>query len=512
MAEVIGNAAGGYATVNPVQDNIGNAYQNIENSNQKFREFQQMQLDRKAKKALTAQEDLDKLTKQEIDDNEKINAIKVKDSGISGIDSALQNGANTARKDYLDGINQFRKTRDRKYLDKANLAMNNLNALANVPESYKKTIDNVHQAVLNGTVDRSELKRIEKLGNQIEKGVIVPKFENGVMTFDIFERDPQTGEVSKLAVNNVKGEDLINQLTPGKKLNYNDHIKELQGLAGKPVKSVVGGNVVEEVPNVSQYAATKANQLLANVDLLDKIADQYQIEEEPNGGYSPENKKLIYNQYVKDIEAGFNKEVMPDYQGRNDARADERLRLQKEANQIARDNKAEKGAESKAFAPPVLAVKKGGYNVGYGLDIAKGNAIFGPTYDKGKDGPIKGVYKNPDGSLSFSLNIRKNDNLNANGLKRQAEEGANFKAAESDYLNPITKPTVYNSKSEAHLIEPYVRGMINPESKTGKYFSSLAEYEDVYGKYKSPNERQKATVKKQPAKKNSARGTVDKNL
>jgi hypothetical protein len=511
MAGVIGNAAGGYATVNPVQDNFGQALENVENSNQKFREFQQMQLDRKAKKALDLQEAMDKQAKQDLDDNEKINAIKVKDSGISGIDSALQNGANAARKAWLEGTNNFRKTRDRKYLDQANLAMSNLNALANIPDSYRKAIDNLHQGVLNGTVDRSELKRVEKLGNLIEKGVIEPKFEKGTMTFDVYERDPKTGEISSLALKNLKGEDIINQLTPAKQLDYNKHIKDVQGLAGKPVKAIDGSNVVEGVPNVEKFAQTKADQLLANTNLLDDVANFYQIEEEPEGGYSPENRKLIYNKYYNDILSGFNKETMPNYEGMNQARADERLKLSREANARERDKKEGKGGESKAFTPPVLAVTKGGYNVGYGMNIAKGESIYGPTYDKGKDGPVKGVYRNPDGSLSFSLKIRKNDDLNATGLKKQAEQGDSFQPSESDYVNPISKPTVYNTKTQAHLIEPYVRGMINPTN--GKYFTSLADYESVYKKYKSPNSRSKAQPKKTTTKKaNTVVGVADKNL
>lgn len=481
MARVIGSEAGGYATVTPTENYVGQAIQNTEANAFKYREEKREQEAKKAALAKAKQDAFDKQAQQDLEDNEKLNAVRAKDSGISGIDSAIVNGMSAERQKYIDATNNYKKTGDKKYLIERSAAMNNLHTITNIPESYKKAVDNIHQGILNGTIDRSEEKRITALGDKIEKGFVVPKLENGIMSFDVFERDPQTGKLSSVAINNMKGEDLINDLTPHKKFDYNKHIKEMQGLAGNTITTVKNGIETTGFPNADKYAKSKANQLFANANLLDDVAQLYGVEEDPKLGYSPEDKKAIYDRYYKDIISGLNTGTKPNYEA-------ERLALAKQREARQREEKASGATKNKAFKPPIDVVTKGGKSTNLGIDIFKGNKILGPTYEKGKDGPIKGVVLRDNGEYVFSISTRKNDNLNAQGLakKQRFEEdpnnaGQEYKPVDSDYQFSASKPTEFTSRKNSNVINNYVRGMLNP--RTGEYFQNFDEYRQVYNRY-----------------------------
>jgi hypothetical protein len=492
MARVIGSEAGGYATVAPTENYIGQALQNVEANAFKYREEKREQEAKAAALARAKQAALDKQRQEELDNNDKLNAIKAKDSGISGINSAVYNGMGSQREKFLEADRKYRETGDRKYLVERSAAINNLNTIANIPESYRKAIDNIHEGVTNGTIDRSELKRIQSLGDKIEKGFVVPKIENGQISFDVFERDPQTGELSKIAVNNMKGEDLINELTPHKKFDYNKHIKEVQNLAGNSTTTVKNGIETTGYPNAEKFATEKANQLLTDMNLLDDVAQLYGIEEDPKLGYSPEDKKAIYNRYYKDIVSGLNVGTKPNYEAERIA-----LARQESARKAAKQTKEDK---TKAFKPPISIVTKGGRNTSLGLDISKGNKIFGPTYEKGKDGPIKGVVLRDNGDYAFSISARKDDTLNAQGLANKnafesnpANAGKEYKPVESDYVYSAAKPTEFTSRKDSPVIQNYIRGMLNPT--TGEYFQNFEEYKSIYDRYK-PKKTAAAVTKK----------------
>lgn len=492
MAGVIGNEAGGYATVNPTENYVGKAIQNVGDEN--FRYLQLQREDRAKKDALAKakQDAADQEIQQDLEDNDKLNAVKITDSGINGIDSALYNGVDQQKKKFLEASYNYRKTGDRKYLVDRTVAMNNLNSIANIPKNYKDAIGVITKGVEEGTINRSELKKITALGSKVDNGYIVPKIENGTMTFDVFERDPKTGKLSGIAMNNIKGEELISQLTPQKKFDYVGHMEKIQGLAGNQTTIIKNGKKVTGFPNAEKFAEQKTQNLFMNRDLLDDVAQNYNIEE-VDGEYTPEDKKIIHDKYYNDVLGGLNKGSEPDYEGARLA-------------ETKRQNRKPAASKFKPFKPLVQTITKGGKNVSLGMNIVDGQKLLVPTYPKGTSGSIKGAVLNNNGTYSFSIAERKDDTLNANGLKRKEKfeddnPGEEYEPIDSDYKYSAAKPTIYTSGIHDNIIEEKVRGMLNPN--TGDYFQSLDEYFETYDKYrpKTVGTRSKKTAKAAKPKK-----------
>lgn len=472
MAGVIGSEAGGYATVTPTENYIGQALQNNEANAFKYREEKRDQQAKQAAAAKAKQDALDKQRNQDLEDNEKINAIKIKDSGISGINSALINGAAGLREKYLDAIHKYTKTGDKKYLVESSDAMSNLQSIANIPEAYKKIIDSNREGVMNGTIDEEEQKRITDLGDKIEKGFVVPKIENGVMSFDVFERDPQTGQLSKIAVNNMKGEELMNQLTPQKKFDKLKDIEEVSKGYGPAVPNFnkrTNENVTE-VPDLENKIKNSVNLLFKDEAKLKKYAKVYGINKEVKD-LSQEEKTAIADQYATDIRANFNRGAVPNMVLRDQALQEKNARLKK------------LGGSEKTKKPVTEP-----FPIRTGTETKTGRKRLFPTYLKGEQGPIKTVVVDKDGSLIFSIKDTDNQELNQTGIKNKAafdkkqkdlpiEERTEYAPKEAELTAP-TKAKAYRTGKNDDIIDGYVRKMINPT--TGNYFSGLAEYKEVY--------------------------------
>lgn len=497
MARVIGSEAGGYATILPTENYIGQALQNVEQNAFKYREEKRLEEAKKAALAKAQQDALDKQREEEANDLEKIGAIRAKDSGISGIDSAVSNGLASAREEYINYKRAYRKSGDKNDLLKMSTALNRLHAISTIPDSYKKAADDLRERVANGTVSRSDEKRIENFAKQIEQGYVVPKFgPDNTMSFDVFERD-EKGQLSKQAIKNMKGEEVIANLTPRKIFDYNKNLKEVQGL--------YGGNTTTQ-----DFALAQSKNLPSNMDLFHDIADQYGIDEEPGGGYSPENAKVIQDRYYKDVFATLSENYDKEKEARaarENQRQEEELRMKKEKHVKEMAEKAKEGKDKESpFEPPVDVVTKGGTSTDLGVKIAKGDKILSPTYKQGKSGPVNGVVLRPDGTYVFSVSERKNEKLNAQGLAKQkawmedeANAGEEFEPDESDYQFPASKPTAFTSTKNSNVLSKYVRAMLNPA--TGKHFQNFKEYANFYNKYKpTASAGQSKEAKRTPAK------------
>ncbi len=482
MAKVIGSEAGGYATVAPTENYIGQALQNVEQNAFKYREEERQEQAKKAALAKAKQDALDKERDDEANDLEKLGAIRAKDSGISGIDSAISNGMSSLREKYINYKRSYRKTGDKNDLLKMSSALNQLHGLSTLPDSYKKVVDNVRDMYDKGEIDKSEVDRLTELGDKIEKGFIVPKIENGTMSFDVYGRDAETGQLSSLDIKNMKGEELLNQLTPQKKF---DKLKDIQEVAegyGKPVTNFnkQKNSNVTEVPDLENKIKNSVNLLFKDEGKLQKYAKAYGINKAVKD-LTQEEQTAIANQYTTDLRANFNKGEVPNMVLRDQALQEENDRLKKVADA--------KKVKVKAFTPPVDIETKGGMNSELGINTAKGDKILGPTYEKGKSGPVQGVVLKPNGTYSFSIAERKDKKLNAEGLANEKEfrenpdnEGEDYEPLESDYKFSKSKPTEFTSAKNSNVLSKYVRTMLNPA--TGEYFQNFKEYKQYYDKFK----------------------------
>jgi hypothetical protein len=513
MAKVIGNSAGGYATVNPVQDTIGPAMRNLSEDYTKMEALKQKQAQQKAEQEQKRLEFERKKTEQDIATFEKTDAVKIKDSGFRGITSAVYNAAMGEKEKYRSNIDLYRKTQDRQYLDKASAAMQNLQRVAQIPESYKSIVDKTTEGYIGGTISRSEKNRIAKIGDQIEKGYIVPKIENGVMTYDIYEDDPVTNTLSKAVFKNITSEELQNQLTPSKKFDYNADLKKTIDLAGPSVKKInPNGTETIGVPNSDKYAAAKAKLIYSNPALLDDIAEHFGVEPDPKTNqYAPEDIQKVYDSYLADLKAGFSTVTNPNYDAENQRMKREDQQRQNEAHQMAK-NKVVK-EDGKPFTAPVALISKSGTYYPLGAKVQAGDKILSPTYEKGKEGPIKGVILNKDGAYTFSIANRKSSDLNAQGLKNKAlfEEnpanaGKDYEPIDSDYVYSTNKPTLFSSTNDIATINTYVQGMINPD--TGTYYKNFTEYKKAYNQHIPKNR----SISTQSAPKNQSAPKSNKNI
>jgi hypothetical protein len=474
MARVIGSNAGGYATVTPTEDYVGQAIQNKEANDFKYREEQRNQEAKKAALAKAKADALDKQADEDLKDADRLDSIRAKDSGISGIDSAVVNGMAGERQKYIDATRKYRATGDKKYLIERSAAMNNLQSIANIPTSYQKVIDLTTQGIANGTLDKSEEKRITSLGDKIEKGFVVPKIENGIMTFDVFERDPNTGELSKAAIKNMKGEELINQLTPQKKFDYNKHIKEVQDLAGPPVTTVKNGIETTGVPGIDKYAENKARDLLSNQDLFDNIAQRYGIEEDPKTGYSDQDKNTVLNKYAQEILSGFSTGSKPNYEG-----ARFNLAQQKENRQAAKDAK-EAGPTGQTVD---VSVQAANYDPALGQKVAPGTykLSFVPTPKSN----VKGVHFDPKKKawIIYEQNLKNAALTQAGRAKRDRNKNqTDEKLIEEydpnvDFINPENSTRVIRSDVNRADFNNALRTIQKPNSKEA--YSSFKEFYDT---------------------------------
>lgn len=474
MARVIGSEAGGYATVQPTENYLGQAIQNQEANAFKYREEQRA---KEAKAAALAKAKADNLAKQaedDLKDADRLDAIRAKDSGISGIDSAVVNGMAGERQKYIEATQKYKDTGDKKYLIERSTAMNNLQSIANIPTSYQKAVDAIGQGITNGTLDRSEEKRITDLGDKIEKGFVVPKIQNGVMTFDVFERDPETGKLSSIAIKNLKGEELINQLTPQKKFDYIKHIADVQNLAGNSTTSVVNGMEITGYPNADKFATQQANNLLKDPNLLHDVAQKYNIEEDPKSGYSPEDQKKIYDRYHADIVAGLNTGKRKDYEAERLAlqRDQERRQQAKDAKEAGEgDDAINVGVQATNFDPALgKKVKPGTYKVSFNA-LPKSN-VKGVTFDpKSRTWTIyeQNLKSNALTPAGIAKVIRNRAQTNEDLVE---EMDPNL-----DYLNPENATRAINSKANYTDFNQAIRTLKKPNSKEG--YGSFEQFYNV---------------------------------
>jgi hypothetical protein len=245
---------------------------------------------------------------------------------------------------------------------------------------------------------------------------------------------------------------------------------------------------------------------LSNAGLVKKLANYYNIPIDAKTGITPEIKALVEKNYYADVLREKNTGVKPDYEG---ARLEE----------SKREHRKTKEPKNKPFTPPTSTVTKGGTNNNLGMDISKGERILSPTYEKGKEGPVKGVVLNSDGTFRFSILTRKDDTLNAQGIANKAafqansdNKGKEYEPVDSDYKFSTAKPTVFVSGKDDNILDEKVRGMLNPA--TGEYFQNFNEYKEVYNKY-MPKKVASRSKKSAPTQKATAvkkvYGGVDEN-
>ncbi|HEY6143730.1 MAG TPA: hypothetical protein VIV55_10000 [Flavobacterium sp.] len=473
---VIGSESGGYATVTPIQGNpIGDAMQINDQNAQKYRDQLNLATQRKDAKAKAKQEAIDKGIEDDLKDADDVNKIDAKPSGFKGMDSVVKSGLAEIRPEVIENRRLYRQTGDKKYLDASMASMAKLKTIAAVTDSYAEIAKRTQEGVASGAIDDEESDRILNYAKRLENGDIKMSFDKlGNPVFDAYEIDPKTGQLTDHFLKNIPGEELQAELSPSKAFDYTkQRDSDIKGL-GEDVENTVGGKIIKGVPNVEKKIIAQVNSSLANDKLVKQLAKYFKIPIDEKTGITPEIKALVGEKYGADLLRAKNTSIKRDYEG-------ERLAETK------KENNKTKPSKLKPFKPIVNVVTKGGMSNSLGMNIEKNDAVLIPTYPKGTSGVVKSVVLNKDGVFRFGIADRKNDDLNEAGQKRKDDwdkenPDVDYKATDKDFKYSYSKPTIYTSGKDDHIIEEKVRTMLNPQ--TGDYFQNFEEYKEVYLPYK----------------------------
>jgi hypothetical protein len=268
------------------------------------------------------------------------------------------------------------------------------------------------------------------------------------MSFNVYGRDKETGKLSTVDIKNMKGEELLNQLTPQKKFDKLKDIEEVSKGYGPAVTDFdkKTNQDITGVPDLDNKIKNSVNLLFQDEAKLKKYAKAYGINKDVKD-LTQEEKTAVANQYSKDLHNNFNTGKRPNMVLRDQALQEENDRLKK--LKAASDDKTPNNE-----------------SIDVSVQVGKTDEITGQEMKPGtlklthRPGPKSNVIRVTFDPVTKSYNLYE-QNLKSNALtqvgKDKLKRNQNLvegKKAEEfdpnlDYINPENSARVINSKKNS---------------------------------------------------------------
>jgi hypothetical protein len=303
MAGVIGSSSGGYASVGPTRNYIGEAMSNVQDG--MFRQNAQRIADERNKTEAerTATED----RRRDFADAQEFAKQNPFIATGTGLDASNRQSYMNAKTIAAEARDNFMKTGDQKYNAIYENAVASVNGLSEMPnklnalkEDWVKNVANYNSQSL---LKKGEL--LDKLGN----GEIVQTNDaNGNPRYSIFDRD-ENGNLAKISHKEISGQQLLSLLEPVKSFNVTGEkglIDQFQKSLPDKTKKVEivktkNGEVERTTEGREGYenlAAVKSKELTINRSAVYAALQSL--------GLDPENEKNYTNPDVlKEVETSY---------------------------------------------------------------------------------------------------------------------------------------------------------------------------------------------------------------
>ncbi len=424
---------GGYATVNPVQENyLGNAMAYVDNLGFKYREEKagQNKLLADAEKARREKQDADLKEAQELAKRTNIST-----TGIVPNDVKLKETARNLAGIYSQGTTEYRNAKTPQERTLAEIKMSK--SLASI-DQLKKFADDFN-------ANTSDL--IENKGDRYdpdsvtENAAETDKFYNGQYVMDTtpdgevlvstYDVGPD-GRPSKVTGKQMNQAQLLERYRGRPNINFAGEGKgesDIQGFEkslGKPEEIYKGGKITTSYRNGNEKSEAFAQSYINDPNRMQKIVKLMGGPVKNFNEYTPEERDAAYK-YVKTISDGVVKQsAKPDYQSQQIA-----LAKTKEANDEA-ERRYQRGKDAKedvviiGETPTVLAGKTvNGVRL---TDGTKSYPIEGALIGKeGKGTQATNIFVSPNGKMflrvedvGFEGDSRKTSGLSEQGKRNIA--------------------------------------------------------------------------------------------
>jgi hypothetical protein len=389
----IGRKGGGYATLSPTQNYLGQAITRLEDNAFKYRQEQRLAEEKKAENESNIQSQRAKEL-EALDKFEKEHPIlKI---GMDKIDNPTTLSAFEFKKKYADANANYTATGDRKFLDERENAKNSLLGLAQLPKTISDFTANLEKGVLEGDYnEHSALKRASIL-DKVQKGeyVYTPD-EKGNPLFTIYETD-DNGKVTNILKNQVPPQKLLDEMKPVPSFNYNGEsgkkgskslIETFEDSLGKvQSEEFKDGKIIKTFKGAEQMAENMANDVTKNYNQVYQMS--LLMGQEPKDSlsdYTPRELFEIKEKVKADLVGRIPRSEKPDYEA-------ERIRLQK-LKELNDQNNADRvyNQKERELNKETVTVKEGETVTPYGKKIPTKTTTITKKQPK-----TKGVYAGVD--------------------------------------------------------------------------------------------------------------------
>ena len=350
---VIGSNSGGYATVAPTRNYIGEAMTNVQDT--LFKQKAQRQADEKAQqdRELVLQGMQDKKDKEAIDYADKHKLTK---TGIKSVDTKNYEIALKLRQLNVEGVNELsnaktieQKTAAMAKIQKASSGFDTINKFNNDYNANKEDlVKNIDKYDPNYTTDMSEY------GKKFDNGQFEYSLDDDYnVRFNTHDIDPATGKVNEVTAANLSGDEMAakfkglpksNYAGEGGKDSYLDAVKgkmseyKREVNDGKGTITISYDEAKNQVPAAAQAGAS--NPSIA-YKVRTMLSDELKV---PKSQITNDQiLKKISDDILANIPTGGETKMDEAYLNRQDRKQfhQDALNIQKTNQEIARDKKAE---------------------------------------------------------------------------------------------------------------------------------------------------------------------------
>lgn len=362
MAGIIGGA-GGYATVGPTRNYIGEAMSNVQES--MYRQNAQRMANEKAlqEQQQAVKEAQDKKDKEAIDYAEKHKLTK---TGVRSIDTKNYEFALKMQQLNVEGVDELSRART---IEEKTAAMSKIQKAISGFDSVNK-FNNDYNANKEDILKNQDKYDPNYLVDMAEYG---KKFDNGQweysidddynVRFNTHDIDPDTGKVSAVTAQNLSGDEMAAKFKGLPKSNYageGDGVSFLDNFSKrikeKKEETKVNGKIITDYPTAIADAEAAAKAAISDPSLRFNVKTQ--IAKSLNISKGEVTDEQVYQKILTDV-----KSLIP--AKKEEVDKDERtynFSVKKEANDQRNSDRLYKQAEEKAKnekKPVRLTVKNG---------------------------------------------------------------------------------------------------------------------------------------------------------
>ena len=307
MAGVIGGP-GGYATVGPTRNYIGEAMSNVQDN--MYRQNAQRMANEKAlqEQQQAVKEAQDKKDKEAIDYAEKHKLTK---TGIKSVDSKNYEIALKLQQLNVEGVNELsqaktieEKTAAMAKIQKASIGFDTINKFNNDYAAVKEDL------LKNGkNYDPNFLVDIADEGKKFDNGQYEYSLDDDYnVRFNTHDIDPATGKVSAVTGQNLSGDEMVSKFKGLPKSNYageGDGVSFLDNFSKrikeKKEETKVNGKIITDYPTAVADAEAAAKAAVSDPSLRFNVKTQ--IAKALNISKSEVTDEQVYQKILADVKS-----------------------------------------------------------------------------------------------------------------------------------------------------------------------------------------------------------------